>query len=500
MQPDADWHHFGGHQSVAIRSGQSIGSPRNDTLKTFRLSWTYQVPEDRIDPREIAFQLLFESYLRNPNSAQLLTSLARQNLLGERTNMADAADFALAAVSDRPNDPATLFTFVHLAMLARPAPDSSLYQRAMGFAKRYDKVTGGKLSDEFAVLYLRIADEYFNGGKIDKAADAYIQSYQLAPDQFNVFDRLGICLISRREKEAEHYFKLGIERSPNSWTHAHYGSLLARTKRFDEAKQQLERALELEPNNATVIARLAELAAFQKRFEESDELWQRHRKVAKFQGSAVYQSALVAAEVGRDGDALQNLEEMYRQTGGGLRDILLLKLRTSGEKSVKDRLKQALSEKGNTMPGLLGSVVQLITKHDRLAAFEFSYESDFRLHNPDRVVQLMDILREFTPDWDDCHQVHAMAHIDAGDWDDAAAAARRALDLDDGQDGIGQFVIAGWHNQNGDKEEAEQEYSTAMRLWNASPSAVTIAMGNWLRTRPELKSLRDKIAPKQTRL
>ena len=99
--------------SLTIRSGQSISETRN-SLRRFRVSWTYEPNGGVEDPRDVALSILRRAYVQKQANDRLFQALSRQMMFSSQPDFQDATAYASSAVSLRPDDPRTLNTLFSL--------------------------------------------------------------------------------------------------------------------------------------------------------------------------------------------------------------------------------------------------------------------------------------------------------------------------------------------------------------------------------------------------
>jgi tetratricopeptide (TPR) repeat protein len=113
------------------------------------------------------------------------------------------------------------------------------------------------------------------------AIDTLLKTHQLFPEDENVLNALGIAYAKTGNREqAIHFFKLTAERRPAKATYwANLGQACLEAKRLDEARQAVEKAVDLEPKNLSALHTLAavlwqqnDFASALKVFEKLHEL------------------------------------------------------------------------------------------------------------------------------------------------------------------------------------------------------------------------------------
>ena len=105
----------------------------------------------------------------------------------------------------------------------------------------------------------RLAQQYFQNGEYEKAAEMYSALYQKNGNNDFFFDRYFDCLLALEEySEGEAVLKRQIRRNDgNVKLYVSYGSLLERLNRYDEAEEQFSFAIENLPADQYSVTRLA---------------------------------------------------------------------------------------------------------------------------------------------------------------------------------------------------------------------------------------------------
>lgn len=105
----------------------------------------------------------------------------------------------------------------------------------------------------------RLAQQYFQNGEYEKAAEMYAALYQKNGNNDFFFDRYFDCLLALEDySEAEAVIKRQIRRNDgNVKLYVSYGTLLERLNRYDEAEDQFNIAIENLPADQYSVTRLA---------------------------------------------------------------------------------------------------------------------------------------------------------------------------------------------------------------------------------------------------
>lgn len=495
LDPREDFE-FGERLYLYIYTGQWI-SDTTSMLRHFRISWTYELPQAE-DPREVAIQMLRNAYLHRPNNDRLMLSLARQMLLQATPDFQEAMGYATAAVALRPDDPATLNTFVRLVLLQQPNPKTPLYQRAIGLARRSDRVTGTtETIDGLIDEWIAIGDRQFSGRTYSMAADSYLHAYELAPDRFRHFDRIGFSLdAAGRDQQAEYFYRLGLEQMPDdSWTPSHYGAMLASRGDFDDALEKFNRSLKINPHDISTLSRKATLLTYLRRWTDANATYEEYRKNGGQSYYNVIRNALTLVRLGNQEDALELVESQWenKSYGSGIRDLLLLTLQLEGEQAMKDRFTQACEEKESS-PGLLDRGIRYpILKSGGCYSFPYSdaqVTERYVLHDLEQLLILADLLVDHEPKNGSFHRVRAMTLFELDRYEEAADAAQKTLDLTSVHVGIEPFILAVNEHKHGDPERAIELYLQAEEKALPIKTTYTRELLAWVRECSEIKDLR----------
>ena len=105
----------------------------------------------------------------------------------------------------------------------------------------------------------RLAQQYFQNGEYEKAAELYDELYQQNGNNDYFFDRYVDCLLALEEfDETERVLQRQIRRDDgNVKLYVSYGTLMERLGRYDEAEEQFQKAVDLLPADQYSVTRLA---------------------------------------------------------------------------------------------------------------------------------------------------------------------------------------------------------------------------------------------------
>ncbi len=105
----------------------------------------------------------------------------------------------------------------------------------------------------------RLAQQYFQNGEYEKAAELYQELYQQNGNNDYFFDRYVDCLLALEEyDETERVLQRQIRRDDgNVKLYVSYGTLMERLGRYDDAEEQFQQAVDLLPADQYSVTRLA---------------------------------------------------------------------------------------------------------------------------------------------------------------------------------------------------------------------------------------------------
>ncbi len=96
-----------------------------------------------------------------------------------------------------------------------------------------------------AKAYYRLGLDALSKNQLPKAFEELMKAEAMDPHHVGVLDALGYAWrLHGNSEKSESYYRRAIQSGAGSATYNNYGSLLLELKRFDEAKKQLEKALE----------------------------------------------------------------------------------------------------------------------------------------------------------------------------------------------------------------------------------------------------------------
>jgi DNA-binding winged helix-turn-helix (wHTH) protein/TolB-like protein len=159
----------------------------------------------------------------------------------------------------------------------------------------------------FALAYVGLADRLLLSRPPGDAFSAAQKAIELDPDLGEAYASLGFELMFHEWnwREAEKEFGRAIELRPGYGTaHQWYATLLAITGRFDEAKRQMQKALEIDPMSPNFLADTGQMYYFTSEFDQAEAYCRKALEVAPdFVFAHLYLSDIYIM-TGRDKDAI----------------------------------------------------------------------------------------------------------------------------------------------------------------------------------------------------
>jgi DNA-binding winged helix-turn-helix (wHTH) protein/TolB-like protein/Tfp pilus assembly protein PilF len=136
---------------------------------------------------------------------------------------------------------------------------------------------------DFALAYLGLADTLFTGPTNLEAYSALGKALALDPNLGEAYATMGFAQMFHvwDWQKAEENFKKAIDLKPGYGTaHQWYATLLAITGRVDEAKQEMRRALEIDPMSANFLADLGQMHYFAHEYETAESYCRKALEIA----------------------------------------------------------------------------------------------------------------------------------------------------------------------------------------------------------------------------
>jgi tetratricopeptide (TPR) repeat protein len=124
---------------------------------------------------------------------------------------------------------------------------------------------------QYHPFHLNISADYQRMGDIDQALWHLARVIEISPTFAPGWERIGSIRLSQRElPEALEAFENAARYKPDSPTYPFYsGIILAQMKRWAEARERMQRALEIRPGQASVLVALGQVQAELGHFEDS---------------------------------------------------------------------------------------------------------------------------------------------------------------------------------------------------------------------------------------
>jgi TolB-like protein/Tfp pilus assembly protein PilF len=168
---------------------------------------------------------------------------------------------------------------------------------------------------EFALAYLGLADMLFTGSAHPEAYTALNKAVELDPNLGEAYATMGFAQMFHEWdwQKAEASFRRSIELKPGYGTaHQWYATLLAITGRVDEAKQEMQRALEIDPMSANFLADQGQMYYFAREYGEAESYCRKALEVAPDFILAHMYLFDIYAKTGREAEAIDEWRKRDR--------------------------------------------------------------------------------------------------------------------------------------------------------------------------------------------
>lgn len=168
---------------------------------------------------------------------------------------------------------------------------------------------------DFALAYLGLADRLFTNTADPEAYSAVNKALALDPDLGEAYATMGFAQMFHEWdwQKAEESFKRAIELKPGYGTaHQWYATLLAVTGRVDEAKQEMRRALEIDPMSPNFLADLGQMHYFAREYAEAEAYCRKALEVAPDFIFAHEYLMDIYLKTGREADAFEESRQRDR--------------------------------------------------------------------------------------------------------------------------------------------------------------------------------------------
>src|SRR5262249_4419203 len=168
---------------------------------------------------------------------------------------------------------------------------------------------------DFALAYLGLADKLFTESANPEAYTALSKALARDPNLGEAHATMGFAQMFHHWdwRKAEESFKRAIELKPGYATaHQWYATLLAITGRVDEAKQEMRRALEIDPMSANLLADLGQMHYFAREYGEAETYCRKALEVAPNFVFAHAYLVDIYLKTGREADAFEEYHKWAR--------------------------------------------------------------------------------------------------------------------------------------------------------------------------------------------
>jgi len=239
---------------------------------------------------------------------------------------------------------------------------------------------------EFALAYLGLADGLFTQQTNPEGYSALAKALALDPNLGEAYATAGFAHIFHQWdwQKAEENLKRSIELKPGYGTaHQWYATLLAITGRVDEAKQEMRRALEIDPMSANFLADLGQMYYFAGEYEEAEAYCHKALEVAPDFIFAHDYLVEIYVTTGREADAFQEYRKRDKSNAfDAAKDNESDEARLTAQylqSGMKGFLRRRLEDIGTKCTGacygLTKFYARLGNKEQALSGLEKSYEA-----------------------------------------------------------------------------------------------------------------------------
>jgi len=246
---------------------------------------------------------------------------------------------------------------------------------------------------EFALAYLGLADRLFTGRDNAEAYSVLGKALALDPNLGEAYATMGFAQMFHAWdwQKAEESFKRAIELNPGYGTaHQWYATLLAITGRMDEAKQEMRRALEIDPMSANFLADLGQMHYFAHEYEDAESYCRKALEIAPDFLFAHEYLGFIYLKTGREANAFEEYRKRDRSNAFDMapaNDVEREDARVKAQylqSGMSGFLRQRIDDFGTRCTGacyvLTKYYALLGDKEQALAGLEKSYEArDFLL-------------------------------------------------------------------------------------------------------------------------
>jgi tetratricopeptide (TPR) repeat protein len=299
---------------------------------------------------------------------------------------------------------------------------------ALAAEGRFDEAIGNyhkaiQISPNFAYALNNLGMALAARGQFDDAIENYRKAIQISPNFADALDNLGAALtVKGRFDEALGYYRQALAIDPNfAGAQNNLGILLAKQGQITEAIEYYQKAIELNPNRAEFYNNLGNLLAIQGRPAEAIRQFQKALAVEPDYTKAHYNLADIFFAQGRWGEAIEQyqraLEQMPDSTHAHYQLGLLLQSRgefaaaiTQFQKILELDPRHVAAQ--NNLAWLLATCPEASLRDGKRAVGLARQAEEL---SGGKSPEILDTL--------------AVAYAEAGDFDNAIAAAKRMLTM-----------------------------------------------------------------------
>ena len=232
-----------------------------------------------------------------PGDALILSSMGTI-LADDETKRQQAIELFQRSLESNPDD---AMTHNNLGTVLR---DQGQHEEAVG---RFQKAIS--LDPGYSMAYANLGSELSTMGQVDEAVEEFQKAIELAPDSANYY-RFGTVLQDHgRPADAEKQYRKAIEVEsytwpPHSWVRNNLANTLVAQSKFDEAKEQFLKAIELDPKHALARTNLANLLEAEGSVDEAIQLHLQAIKIDPNLANAHFNLANTLYRYGRSEEAI----------------------------------------------------------------------------------------------------------------------------------------------------------------------------------------------------
>jgi eukaryotic-like serine/threonine-protein kinase len=283
-----------------------------------------------------------------------------------------------------------------------------------------------------------------SSGLDTKAAVPFLrQAQRLHPNDFWInLSLAGRLDAAGSQDEAIEFFRVALAIRPDSASiRARMGRIQANRKRENEAITLYEDALRLDPDDADTHLALAWLLIHD---DDPNEAIDHCRRALNLRADDPIAYERLGFLLAKKGLALAD-PNVLREAVAAYRHVLALR-------PGWDRVHGGISPRFRTLAAQLNQL-----------AWRMAVTSGPQTRDPDRPVQLAQLVVELAPDEGRYRNTLGVAYYRLGDWKEARAALEKSMEQRQGGDSFDWFFLAMAHWQLGDKEDARKRWDQAVQ-------------------------------------